>query len=134
MILNLTFTNKNFCSIWAELKTEQSRRDDLFSLFYIMIYLFTGSLPWIGIKSKSKKEKREKIRNLKLCLSNFELCQNVNNIISNEVELFAFYLNGLSFEDEPNYYYLEQLLKEMIDKVDNSKNNKLTEPVIKIKN
>ena len=99
-----------------------------------MIYLFTGSLPWIGIKSKSKKEKREKIRNLKLCLSNFELCQNVNNIISNEVELFAFYLNGLSFEDEPNYYYLEQLLKEMIDKVDNSKNYKLTEPVIKIKN
>ena len=133
-VKDFTFTNKNFCSIWAELKTEQSRRDDLFSLFYIMIYLFTGSLPWIGIKSKSKKEKREKIRNLKLCLSNFELCQNVNNIISNEVELFAFYLNGLSFEDEPNYYYLEQLLKEMIDKVDNSKNYKLTEPVIKIKN
>ena len=131
---DFTFTNKNFCSIWAELKMEQSRRDDLYSLFYIMIYLFFGTLPWIGIKAKSKKEKREKIRNLKLCLSNFELCQNVNKIIANEIELFAFYLNGLSFEDEPNYCYLEQLIKEMIDIVDNSKNIKFTESMIRIKN
>ena len=134
IVKDFTFTNKYFCSIWAELKMEQSRRDDLYSLFYIMIYLFIGTLPWIGIKAKSKKEKREKIRNLKLCLSNFELCQNVNKVIANEVELFAFYLNGLSFDDEPNYCYLEQLLKEMIDIVDNSKNHKLTEPMIKIKN
>ena len=103
------FTNKYFCSIWAELKMEQSRRDDLYSLFYIMIYLFMGKLPWMNIKCKSKNERREKIKNLKLCLSNFELCQNINKLIINEVELFAFYLNGLSFEDKPNYNYLIQL-------------------------
>ena len=59
------FTNKYFCSIWAELKMEQSRRDDLYSLFYIMIYLFLGKLPWMDIKCKSKKERREKIRRKK---------------------------------------------------------------------
>ena len=128
------FTNKNFCSIWAELKMEQSRRDDLYSLFYIMIYLFLGKLPWMDIKCKSKKERREKIRNLKLCLSNFELCQKINSLIVNEVELFAFYLNGLSFDDEPNYIYLNQLIKEMQKKLINSRKNEYINLLITIRN
>ena len=113
---------------------EQSRRDDLYSLFYIMIYLFLGKLPWMDIKCKSKKERREKIRNLKLCLSNLELCQNINLLILNEVELFAFYLNGLSFEDKPNYNYLIQLIKEMEKKLINSKNREFIYPLITIRN
>ena len=128
------FTNKNFCSIWAELKMEQSRRDDLYSLFYIMIYLFLGKLPWMSIKCKSKTERREKVRNLKLCLSNFELCQKINLIISNEVELFAFYLNGLTFDDEPNYAYLNQLIVEMQKKLIKSQNEEFIYPVITILN
>ena len=133
-IRDFSFTNKNFCSIWAELKMEQSRRDDLYSIFYIMIYLLSGKLPWIGIKGKNKEDKREKIRNLKLCLSNFELCQNVNKIIQNEVELFVFYLNGLSFEDEPNYNYLNQIVDDMMKKIFNSKNMEYICPTITIKN
>ena len=133
-IKDFSFTNKNFCSIWAELKMEQSRRDDLYSIFYIMIYLFLGKLPWIHIKGKNKEEKREKIRNLKLSLSNFELCKTVNTIILNEVELFVFYLNGLSFEDEPNYNYLNQLIEEMKKKIINSKNMEYICPNIIIKN
>ena len=128
------FTNKNYCSIWAELRMEQSRRDDLYSLFYIMLYLFLGKLPWMDIKCKTKKERREKIRNLKLCLSNLELCQNINKLISAEVELFAFYLNGLSFEDKPNYNYLIQLIKEMEKKLINSKNPKYSTGMITILN
>ena len=128
------FTNKNYCSIWAELRMEQSRRDDLYSLFYIMIYLFLGKLPWMDIKCKTKKERREKIRNLKLCLSNLELCQNINKLISAEVELFAFYLNGLSFEDKTNYNYLIQLIKEMEKKLINSKNREYIYPLITIRN
>ena len=45
----------------------------------------------------------------------------MNKIISSEVELFGFYLSGLSFEDEPNYNYLNQLIDEMKKKVFNSK-------------
>lgn len=133
-VKDFSFTNKFFCSIWAELKMEQSRRDDLYSIFYIMIYLFLGKLPWFKIKGKNKEDKREKIRNLKLSLSNFELCKNVDNIISNEVELFVFYLNGLSFEDEPNYNYLNQLIDEMIKKLFISKNIENICSIITIKN
>lgn len=133
-VKDFSFTNKYFCSIWAELKMEQSRRDDLYSLFYIMIYLLVGKLPWIGIKGKNKEDKREKIRNLKLCLSNFELCKNVNKIIVDEVELFVFYLNGLSFKDEPNYNYLIQLIDEMMQKVIKTNDIEYICPTITIKN
>lgn len=133
-IRDFSFTNKYFSSIWAELKMEQSRRDDLYSIFYIMIYLLIGKLPWIGIRGKNKEDKREKIRNLKLCLSNFELCQKANKIIENELELFIFYINGLSFEDEPNYNYLNQLIDKMKKIIYNSKNMDYTCSTITIRN
>ena len=133
-VKDFSFTNKYFCSIWAELKMEQSRRDDLYSIFYILIYLLVGKLPWIGIKGKNKEDRREKIRNLKLCLSNFELCKNVDKVISNEVGLFIFYLNSLSFEDEPNYIYLNKLIEEMEKKVADTKNIEYTSPIITIRN
>ena len=131
---DFSFTNKYYCSIWAELKMEQSRRDDLYSIFYIMIYLLVGKLPWIGVKGKNKEDRREKIRNLKLCLSNFELCKNVDKNISNEVALFLLYLNCLSFEDEPNYNYLNKLIEEMQSKLIDTRNVEYTCPIITIKN
>ena len=133
-VRDFSFTNKYFCSIWAELKMEQSRRDDLYSIFYIMIYLLMGKLPWIGIKGKNKEDRREKIRNLKLSISNFELCQNINKNIADEVELFVFYINSLSFDDEPNYNYLNQLIKDMKKKIYNSENKEDSISIITIKN
>jgi hypothetical protein len=52
-------------SVGMQANAEQSRKDDLESLAFMLIYFARGSLPWQGIKSKVKVEKYAKIGELK---------------------------------------------------------------------
>jgi len=58
---------------------EQSRRDDLESIAYSLIYLFRGELPWQGIKAKTKKDKYEKILEMKKYMRLEELCAGIHS-------------------------------------------------------
>ena len=101
-----------YASIYNHLGYEQSRRDDLESLAYSLIYFSKGSLPWMGIKTKNKNEKYNKILEIKLKSTNDFLCDN----LPNEFVDFIHYIKDLQFEDKPNYFYLKTLLGKMYDK------------------
>ena len=101
-----------YASIYSHLGIEQSRRDDLESLTYSLIYFSSGSLPWQGIKAKTKEEKYQRILEKKINSRMDKLCEN----LPDEFITFVQYIKDLQFEEKPNYLYLKELLGKMYDK------------------
>jgi len=88
---------------------EQSRRDDLESLGFVLMYFNKGNLPWQGLPARTKKEKYEKIRDKKLSTS-------IESLTKGLPEEFAIYLNycrSLKFEEKPDIGYLRKLFKDL---------------------
>jgi serine/threonine protein kinase len=99
-----------YCSLHTHHGLEQSRRDDIECLAYILIYLAKGCLPWTSIKISNRKKRNEKLSELKGSLTSKELYSN----LPNEFELFYRYARTLSFTQRPDYGYLRQLLIAVI--------------------
>ena len=93
---------------------EQSRRDDLESLGYTLIYLIKKTLPWINIEKLNidKIEKYRKVRDLKISTLPEELCSGLPKEFCDYIK----YCRNLTFEQEPNYNYLKNLFLEIVKK------------------
>ncbi|KAG2184900.1 hypothetical protein INT43_000813 [Umbelopsis isabellina] len=105
---NLTGTPR-YASVNTHLGIEQSRRDDLESLGYILIYFCRGSLPWQGIRAKTKKEKYDKIMEKKMTTPSEQLCRGLHP----EFALYLNYIRSLRFDDKPDYSYLRKLFRDL---------------------
>merc|ERR1712048_1056855 len=88
---------------------EQSRRDDLEAVGYVLMYFNRGSLPWQGLKANSKKERYEKIMEKKMSTPIEDLCKH----FASEFATYLKYCRSLRFEDRPDYGYLRELLKDL---------------------
>uniref|UniRef100_A0A096MQA6 non-specific serine/threonine protein kinase n=2 Tax=Cercopithecinae TaxID=9528 RepID=A0A096MQA6_PAPAN len=133
---NLTGTAR-YASINAHLGIEQSRRDDMESLGYVLMYFNRTSLPWQGLKKQcltvlprlvsnswaqtilplqhpkvlglaaTKKQKYEKISEKKMSTPVEVLCKG----FPAEFAMYLNYCRGLRFEEAPDYMYLRQLFR-----------------------
>ena len=102
----------DFCSINSHMGLSLSRRDDLESLAYCLIYLYLGKLPWTS--SRSIGNSKENILNAKIEFSS--ICKQLKNIDKNLVKILD-YVSKLQFEEKPNYQYIKELIKG-IDKIE----------------
>jgi len=98
-----------FASTNTHLGIEQSRRDDLESIGYVLIYFLRGRLPWQGVEARGRKEKNQKIKDIKLQTPVEKLCTGVPN----EFATYLTYCQSLGFEERPDYAYLRRLLKDL---------------------
>ena len=101
-----------YASINALSGCEQSRRDDLESIGYIIMYFIRGSLPWQGLKINRKDDRYKKICEKKRETSAKDLCSG----FPSEFESFVSYTRNLQFTEVPNYNHLRNLLKTVIKK------------------
>ncbi|XP_061371112.1 casein kinase 1-like protein 2 isoform X2 [Gastrolobium bilobum] len=105
---NLTGTAR-YASMNTHLGIEQSRRDDLESLGYVLMYFLRGSLPWQGLKAGTKKQKYEKISEKKVSTSIESLCRGYPS----EFASYFHYCRSLRFDDKPDYAYLKRLFRDL---------------------
>ena len=95
---NLTGTAR-YASCNAHNGLEQSRRDDMESIAYVILYFFRKKLPWQGLKCKDKNEKHAKIKEMKMSLTPEKLFEGLPKEFADYLTL----VKKLGFEDEPNY-------------------------------
>lgn len=63
-----------YASVNSHMGIEISRRDDIESFCYTLIYLIKGTLPWMGIDSEKKRDKIDRITEMKLKTPTSMLC------------------------------------------------------------
>ena len=105
---NLTGTAR-YASINTHLGIEQSRRDDLESIGYMLMYCNCGSLPWQGLKAANKKQKYEQISEKKMSTPVEILCKG----FPSEFASYLNYTRSLRFDDKPDYAFVRKLFRDL---------------------
>ena len=96
-----------------------SRRDDLESFLYVLIYLYKGTLPWESLTSEpSCLTKYDKVFNMMIDIDNNELLCN----IAPGMKMIYYSIINLKYDEEPPYNEYKILLENLArNEIKNSK-------------
>ena len=103
---NLTGTAR-YASLNTHLGIEQSRRDDMESMGYVLLPPLL--LPWQGLKAKTKREKYDKISDKKYSTPIEVLCKG----FPSEFATYLNYCRSLRFDEKPDYAYCRKLFRDL---------------------
>jgi len=116
------FGSLTYTSVNANAGYEQSRRDDLESLGYMLVFIATNHLPWkkknIMKNIEEINNTREEIYKMKKALMPEKICEG----LPEEFIDYLKYCRKLEFEQEPDYNYLKSLFSLILIK-ENQKND-----------
>ncbi len=98
-----------YASLNTHLGATPSRRDDLESLGYVLVYLLAGGLPWQGLRAASEARRRDLIRDAKASTSPEQLCAG----LPPELSSYLARVRALGFEEEPDYGSLRALFRDL---------------------
>lgn len=98
-----------YASINGHLGVRQSRRDDLESLGYMLIYFLRGSLPWQSLGISDEKAKRRRVVELKRKTSVDDLCAG----LPWQFVTYMAYVRTLCYDADPDMAYLRKLFTDL---------------------
>ena len=101
-----------YASINALKGCEQSRRDDLEAIGYVLMYFLRTSLPWQGLHVNKGEDRYKKILQKKKGTSAEDLCKG----FPNEFAEYINYTRNMEFEADPDYKFLRGLLTTVLEK------------------
>ena len=104
---NLKFSSSN-----TTRGKESSRRDDIISLGYMLIYLIKKGLPWDYIYKGNKLTNPKYIE--LVFLKDTNAYGKLFNGLPSEFKEFIQYAENLKFDQDPNYSYLRSILNKII--------------------
>lgn len=98
-----------YCTSTADHDVEQSRRDDMESLGYLLLYFLWGRLPWQGLEVGPDQDKNMVVMERKKNIDVDELCDQVPPEFGTYLE----YVLALEFGDKPDYSYLRTMFRSL---------------------
>jgi len=97
-----------YSSINNHLGVERSRRDDMESLAYVLLYFLHGSLPWLGVEPVTDHQWRDTILGQKMSSPpSFP-----GPVCPAEFNVFLNYCRNLRFDEKPDYAYAHKLFRK----------------------
>lgn len=96
--INNLIGTPNYISLNVHNKTEPSRRDDLESFAYILLFLLVGKIPWENYSIGDIYKFKNRIVEMP------SIPFFIRNIIM--------YVRSLKFKDDPDYLYIQDILKK----------------------
>lgn len=103
-----------YSSINTHLGIDQSRRDDLQSLGYILLYMLLGKLPWQNLmKNRSKAEAYHHIMVLKMSTPAETLVEKLPEPMRSNMLSYILYVNSLMYHEKPRYDFCRSLFSEI---------------------